>query len=199
MIWITNSISQKIIPLPFKTLRYFDLYIPTVWWQWACFNVKILTGSYVVIRSVERHSEERITMSKPLMMQKVSHVESASQPLEEIPMRNAIEQLVGSSIESCSDFAKSVVGQKLIEPNENSTAAERFRHLVRGKGLVHPFVGAVHQAYADHRPLVLSPDMFWLLVTQGLALHINNHPDDYREQFGASAEKQIIKVQHDGL
>ena len=138
-------------------------------------------------------------MSKPLMIQKVSPVDRASQPLEEIPMRNAIEQLVGGRIESCSDFAKSVVGQRLIHPNDDLTAAERFRHLVRSKGLVHPFVGAVHQAYADHRPLVLSPDMFWLLVTQGLALHINNHPDEYREQFGASAEKQIIKVQHDGL
>lgn len=138
-------------------------------------------------------------MSKPLMMQKVSPVERARQPLEEIPMRNAIEQLVGGSIESCSDFAKSVVGQRLVRPNDDLSAAERFRQLVRSKGLVHPFVGAVHQAYADHRPLVLSPDMFWLLVTQGIALHINNQPDDYRGQFGASAEKEIIEVRHDGL
>lgn len=91
-------------------------------------------------------------MSKPLMMQKVSPVERARQPLEEIPMRNAIEQLVGGSIESCSDFAKSVVGQRLVRPNDDLSAAERFRHLVRSKGLVHPFVGAVQQAYADHRP-----------------------------------------------
>ena len=194
MIWITNSISQKIIPLPFKTLRYFDLYIPTVWWQWACFNVKILTGSYVVIRSVERHSEERITMSKPLMIQKVSPVDRASQPLEEIPMRNAIEQLVGGRIESCSDFAKSVVGQRLIHPNDDLTAAERFRHLVRSKGLVHPFVGAVHQAYADHRPLVLSPDMFWLLICQGVAQHVNVHADGLRSKFVQHARKQLFSI-----
>ena len=138
-------------------------------------------------------------MTKPLMMQKVSPVEKARRPLEEISMRSAIEQLVGGPIESCSDFAKTVVGQRLLQPTDIATAAERFRHLVRGRGLIHPFVGAVHQAYADHRPLVLSPDMFWLLVTQGLAQHINHRPDDYRGQFGASAAKEVIKVRHDGL
>lgn len=138
-------------------------------------------------------------MTKPLMMQKVSPVEKASQPLEEISMRSAIEELVGGPIESCSDFSKSVGGQSLSQPTEFTTAAERFRHLIRAKGVVHPFVGAVHRAYADHRPLVLSPDMFWLLVTQGLAQHINNNADDYREQFGASAAKELIEVRHDGL
>ena len=138
-------------------------------------------------------------MTKPLMMQKVSPVEKARRPLEEISMRSAIEQLIGGPIESCSDFARSVVGQRLLQPTDIATAKERFRHLVRGRGLIHPFVGAVHQAYADHRPLVLSPDMFWLLVTQGLAQHINNHPDEYRGQFGASAEKALIEVRHDGL
>lgn len=57
-------------------------------------------------------------MFRPLIIQRVSPVERASQPLEEIPMRCAIEQLVGGPIESCSDFAKSVVGQRVVTTDE---------------------------------------------------------------------------------
>src|SRR5688572_4474466 len=37
----------------------------------------------------------------------------------------------------------------------------------------HPFVEAVHDAYAMHRPLVISPDMVWLMVAQGFAKHVD--------------------------
>ena len=30
--------------------------------------------------------------------------------------------------------------------------------------LPHPFFDGMHQAYADHRPFVLSPDAVWLLI-----------------------------------
>lgn len=60
-------------------------------------------------------------------------------------------------------------------------------------------VGAIHQAYQDHRPLVLSPDMFWLLVTQGLALHIANNPDEFRDRLCAGQERQEIEVRNDRL
>jgi hypothetical protein len=34
---------------------------------------------------------------------------------------------------------------------------------------VHPLLGAVGRAFAEHRPLVLSPDAVWLTIAQGLA------------------------------
>lgn len=136
-------------------------------------------------------------MTRVLLKQAVSGVEKATEPLLEIPMRRAIEQLIGGPIESCSDFATSVVGRS-IERQELETASERESRLSQ-RGVIHPFIGAVLQAYVDHRPLVLSPDMFWLLITQGLALHINNNPDDYRHQFGASSTKELIAVRYDGL
>ncbi len=37
----------------------------------------------------------------------------------------------------------------------------------------HPFVGSAYLAYAEHRPLILSPDMIWLVITQGFSFHIN--------------------------
>ena len=47
----------------------------------------------------------------------------------------------------------------------------------------HSFFNGMYQAYADHRPFVLSPDMIWLLITQGFARHINANPEDLRHHF----------------
>jgi hypothetical protein len=41
--------------------------------------------------------------------------------------------------------------------------------------------------------------MFWLLVTQGLGLHINNNPDEFRDRFRVGHGQQEIEVRHDGL
>lgn len=37
-------------------------------------------------------------------------------------------------------------------------------------------------AYANHQSLVLSPDMVWLLISQGFARYVNAHPEDLRPQ-----------------
>jgi len=47
----------------------------------------------------------------------------------------------------------------------------------------HSFFNGMYAAYADHRPFVLSPDMIWLLITQGFARHINANPDEMRHHF----------------
>jgi hypothetical protein len=130
-------------------------------------------------------------------IQKVSNVEKGTTLLEEIPMRSAIEQLVKGPIESCSAYSSSVVGTLVLPPNPNETPTERLIRLHRGSGVMHPFVGAVHAAYQNHRPLILSPDMFWLLIIQGLAQHINHSPEKYREQFVAFSGKTCLEVHRD--
>ncbi|MEI6409880.1 MAG: DUF4419 domain-containing protein [Bacteroidota bacterium] len=42
---------------------------------------------------------------------------------------------------------------------------------------------AMVTAYAEHRPLVLSPDMIWLLILQGFASHIEADPEKMRPYF----------------
>jgi hypothetical protein len=49
--------------------------------------------------------------------------------------------------------------------------------------LSHPFVQAIYQAYADHRPLEISPDMMWLLISQGFALHVKENSEKLRDLF----------------
>jgi len=47
----------------------------------------------------------------------------------------------------------------------------------------HSFFNGMYQAYADHRPFVLSPDMIWLLISQGFARHVSANPEKLRHHF----------------
>lgn len=44
----------------------------------------------------------------------------------------------------------------------------------------HALIEAVHTAFAEHRPLVLSPDMVWITIMQGVAQHVRNNPEKLR-------------------
>ena len=50
------------------------------------------------------------------------------------------------------------------------------------------FFQTLVRAYAEHRPVVISPDMIWSLICQGLSYHINLNPEKYRE----------LMVRHEG-
>ena len=136
-------------------------------------------------------------MTKTLIIQDAARVEWATRPLHEISTKEAVEQLIDGVVESSSDLTGKVVGRSVSR--ESYFNGEHFTFSECSQGVIHPMVGAIHQAYQDHRPLVLSPDMFWLLVTQGLALHIFNNPDQFRDRFRVGTKKETIMVRHDGL
>lgn len=46
----------------------------------------------------------------------------------------------------------------------------------------HSFLQGMYRAYAEHRPFVLSPDMLWLLISQGFATHVDIHAEELRSQ-----------------
>ena len=60
-----------------------------------------------------------------------------------------------------------------------------------------PFFQTIVRAYAQHRPLVLSPDMVWLLISQGFARYVNAHPGQLRDQLVNHSEKMDLVVQSD--
>lgn len=47
----------------------------------------------------------------------------------------------------------------------------------------HPLLHAVHESFANHLALTLSPDMFWQTIVQGVAQHIGEYPDEHRHLF----------------
>jgi hypothetical protein len=56
------------------------------------------------------------------------------------------------------------------------------------------FVAALNTAYDQHLPLVLSPDILWLVIAQGLSLHVTNNAEELRHQFVNHEGKQHIEI-----
>lgn len=49
--------------------------------------------------------------------------------------------------------------------------------------------------YAEHRPLVLTPDLIWLIICQTLSDHIYNNAEKFRNQIVEHKDKLIINVE----
>lgn len=57
----------------------------------------------------------------------------------------------------------------------------------------------MYQAYADHRPFVLSPDMIWLLISQGFARHINANQESMRNELVDFSGKLSLIIREDKI
>ena len=57
------------------------------------------------------------------------------------------------------------------------------------------FFKCVVQAFADHRSLVLSPDMVWLLIGQGFSRYVNAHSEELRDKLVSHQGKMVLKVE----
>ncbi|GGJ60023.1 DUF4419 domain-containing protein [Deinococcus roseus] len=58
----------------------------------------------------------------------------------------------------------------------------------------HALIAAVHQAFSQHYPLTLSPDILWITLSQGVALHIQNNAEDLRHLFVQHQGKEKLTV-----
>lgn len=58
----------------------------------------------------------------------------------------------------------------------------------------HSFLQGMYRAYAEHRPFVLSPDMIWLLISQGFATHVDIHAEELRSQIVDHSEKTSLII-----
>lgn len=57
------------------------------------------------------------------------------------------------------------------------------------------FFNGMYRAYADHRPFVLSPDMIWLLISQGFSRHVKINQDSMRHYFVDYPGQQTLIVE----
>jgi hypothetical protein len=66
-------------------------------------------------------------------------------------------------------------------------------------GNVHPLLAAVGRAFAEHRPLVLSPDAVWLTIAQGVAQHVRLNANALRGRLVRHEGKQQLVLQRSGV
>ena len=63
----------------------------------------------------------------------------------------------------------------------------------------HSFIYGMYQAYAEHRPFVLSPDMIWLLICQGFSKHVNFGKGTENEVFPHLNTKEVLIIANDNI
>ncbi len=109
----------------------------------------------------------------------VHDVTPAAMRLQTVKTRDGISILLANINESkpepifyCSEY------------NSNSIA---------GVG-IHPLFAAVHLAFSNHLPLVLSPDMIWITIVQGFSLHVRNNAETLRERLVKHQGKLKIEI-----
>ncbi len=116
----------------------------------------------------------------------VATVEPAKNLLPEVPFHLAVDALINPSapateglptttIEACSD----VHGRLVVDV------------------WFHPGVAAIHLAFNDHRPLILSPDSMWMFVAQGFAHHVNAHAEEIRSKLVKHPGNLLIHMRRD--
>lgn len=114
-----------------------------------------------------------ITKLKSGVSFQVSKVERAKRKLPVIKYEKVLRNILKTKPESYSRVKKDLVA----------------------KIYTHPFIGAAHLAFAHHYPLIISPDVVWLCLTQGLALHINHDPEQFRHHFVDYLGKKNIVIE----
>ena len=120
---------------------------------------------------------------------RVSDVAPATNPLAETTASSALDGLL---------LPRLPWDEKRDDPLCIDACSSPLGRLVAGVDW-HPVVAAVHRAFHDHRPLVLSPDIVWTLIAQGFAQHVHANAEALRSRFVSHAGQQAIEIRRDDL
>lgn len=58
----------------------------------------------------------------------------------------------------------------------------------------HALLTAMKRSFYDHFPLRISPDVIWITLARGFALHVNENAEDLRHRFVSHSERKELKV-----
>ncbi len=98
----------------------------------------------------------------------VEEVPFATDLLEEVEIRGLISKY-GEGISEVS-----ILPEKLVEFGD------------------HAFIGGMYQAYADHRPFTISPEMIWLLIQQGITTFLHYNVSEVIRYYPELIEKKTL-------
>jgi hypothetical protein len=83
----------------------------------------------------------------------------------------------------------------------NDSVIEGFNYLDSTNRIIlsggNSFLEALNLAYDNHLPLVISPDMIWLLICKGFSMHVNQHSKDLQKLIVLHKGKKEIVVRRD--
>ncbi len=131
----------------------------------------------------------------------VSDVRRAHEALPEVPYKQAVEALLTTGTPEWEvdwdDEDDSPDDRPEPAPPPPVEACSCYHGRLVDRVRFHPLVAAVHQAFMDHLPLSLSPDMIWLTICQGVAHHVNAHAEELRPRLVRHRGRVQIDVRRD--
>ena len=83
--------------------------------------------------------------------------------------------------------------------NAQTASHSPVRILAKSQTFLHPLVQAVHIAFSDHRPLILTPDCIWLTIVQGFGHHVQQNAETLRHRLVRHEEKRELSLETDSL
>lgn len=93
---------------------------------------------------------------------KIVSVKQAIHPVKEIPARDFINLKLGSGIIASSHTKNNFLNV------EHIPGLGYYPELGIDTYQINPLMMSLHYSYDEHRPVRLTPDMFWLTILQGL-------------------------------
>jgi hypothetical protein len=154
------------------------------------------------------------TTSSPRTTFPVADVKPATEPLHQVPYAVAVDQYLRPQ-QALADRMRQYIHDSepllrrrgfldqreeelamLHVPSPLEACSRGVDQLVVGIDH-HPLMAALHLAYAQHRPLSLSPDMIWLLICQGVAHHINADAERLRSRLVLHEGRPALTVRRD--
>jgi hypothetical protein len=70
-----------------------------------------------------------------------------------------------------------------------------LKKMAVGVPMLHPLIQAVHLAFSQHRPLILSPDSIWLTLVQGFGHHVYENAEALRDRIVRHEGKKDLVVE----
>ena len=119
-------------------------------------------------------------------------IEDLSKPEKRLHLQS-YEDIYKNLILKDANLSKWETGRSGIDFKYNILAKSQAADSLVSFGY-NSFFNGMYQAYAEHRPFVLSPDMIWLLISQGFARHVNSNPEKLRKYFVDFSGKLTLVV-----
>lgn len=120
-------------------------------------------------------------------------IEKLSKP-EKLLLLRSKNDIYKDLILSEANLSKWEIEDSRINFNYGIIAQSEAPDSLIGYGYNSFFYG-MYEAYAEHRPFVLSPDMIWLLISQGFARHVNANAEELRKYFADYSGKLTLVVE----
>ena len=175
--------------------------------------IKTLPDSLIAkVKAYEKKSDPKILVGRD-QLEQTTYVVPTSRIAPIIKKKGSKKQQVNSITfkvdENLKDLEKTVVahydgrlaaqyllGQDGVKVDDQHVVAMSFVDAQNLRIVVKDaFFQCMVNAYAEHKSITLSPDMMWLLISQGFARYVNAHSEELRSQLVYHEGKQDLAVE----